>query len=79
LAAPTFGIELAYDDNVCPGKAKPMNKTSKLTLSKTTIKNLNLVRSGIKGGISAKLCYVSEVIGPGCGSNKSGSNSSDTP
>jgi hypothetical protein len=55
-----------------------MNKTSKLTLAKTTIKNLTLVRSGIKAGISGKLCYVSEVIGPACASNPSGSNSSDT-
>ena len=55
-----------------------MNKVSKLTLSKTTIKNLNVVRSGIKGGISGVRCYVTEVIGPACGSNASGSNSSDT-
>lgn len=55
-----------------------MNKTPKLTLSKTTIKNLTLVRTGIKTGISAKLCYVTEVRGPSCASNKSGSNSSDT-
>jgi hypothetical protein len=53
-------------------------KLPKLTLSKTTIKNLNVVRSGIKGGLSGVRCYVSEVKGPGCRSNASGSNSSDT-
>ena len=59
----------AYDDGARRQERQtPMKKTSKLTLAKTTIKKLNVVKSGIKAGISATRCYISEVIGPGCGS-----------